>query len=78
MKTSNPASYDKIFTTTSGTVIPSHRGLLINCSTAGAITITNLDGSTASVNFQEGNVLLPLQINKWTSGSGTFTISAVV
>ena len=78
MKTSNPASYDKIFATTSATVIPSHRGLLINCSAAATITITNLDGSTASVNFQTGNVLLPLQINKWTLGSGTITISAVV
>ena len=78
MKTSNPASYDKIFATTSGTVIPSHRALLINCTSTGSISITNLDKSTTSLTMETGLILIPLQINKWTTVTGTFTITALL
>lgn len=78
MKTSNPASYDKIFATTPNVVIPSHRALYINCSQDGTIIFTNLDKTTTTVIFVGGNILLPLQINKWVAGTGIFTVNALL
>ena len=79
IRTSNSPSYDKIFATTSGVVIPPHRGLLINCTVSGSITITNLDQTTTTLTLvAPERFFLPVQINKWTTVSGTHLIHAVL
>lgn len=83
LRSSNPASYDKIFTIRRGAtstilesdVVPSHRALYILCTITGAITFTNLDGTTSVVDFiQNVPVVLPVQIKKYAVSSGTFNI----
>lgn len=83
LRSSNPASYDKIFTirrgatasVAEGDVIPNHRALYILCISTGTITFTNLDNTTSVVDFiQNVPVVLPLQVKKYAVSSGTFNI----
>lgn len=86
LRTSNPSSYDKIFTIRSGatatiaenTQIPNHRALLINCTSAGDLAVTNLDDTTSTVTFAVGTILLPLQIKKYAVSTGTFNIYGLI
>lgn len=82
MKTSNPPSYDKIFSikmgatqsVTSGATIPDHRALLIITTTSptfGAITFTNMDNTVVSMGFGVGTYILPMQIKSYTYGTST-------
>jgi len=84
MRTSNPPSYDKIFTIYNATgtltdyVVPPHRGLLLsNTSTTATnvqFTVTNMDGTTATLPISPGSMVLPLQIQKITVGTSQTTI----
>jgi hypothetical protein len=80
MKTSNPPSYDNIFSikmgatqsVTSGATIPNHRALLIITTTTptfGAITFTNMDNTVVSMSFGVGTYILPMQIKSYTFGT---------
>jgi len=77
MRTSNPPSYDKIFSiyTASGTaltdsVVSTHRGLLLINTSATTVNtaitkITNIDGTTTgTIAVAPGATILPLQIWK--------------
>ena len=75
MKTSNPPSYDKIFnikyagtdTVARGATIPEHRGLLIIATaTNTTFSFTNIDGTTTTMTFVSGSIVLPLQIKSYT------------
>ena len=83
LRSSNHPSYDKIFNIRNGAtatiaesaVIPNHRALLVNCTGAGTLTVTNLDGTTCAIPFTTADrTLLPLQIKKYAVTSGTFEI----
>jgi len=85
MKTSNPPSYDKIFnikyggtdTVARGATIPEHRGLLIIATaTNSTFTFTNIDGTTATMVFILGTIVLPLQIKSYTyTGSSQTSVT---
>ena len=85
MKTSNPPSYDKIFnikfggtdTVARDATIPEHRGLLIIATaTNSTFTFTNIDGTTATMLFILGTIVLPLQIKSYTyTGSSQTTVT---
>jgi len=69
---SNPPGYSKVFSIWTGsavitinTVLPAHRALLITGT--GAVTVTNSDGTTSTLTFSDGNIVLPIQIKSYTS-----------
>lgn len=76
IRTSNPPSYDKIFSIflantqviASGATLPGHRALYIVATATAEVTFTNIDGTTAAVRFASGTqILLPLQIKSYTT-----------
>ena len=85
MRTSNPPSYDKIFnikyagtdTIARNATIPAHRGLLIIATaTNSTFSFTNIDGTTATIAFVTGSIVLPLQIKSYTyTGTSQTTVS---
>jgi hypothetical protein len=72
MRTSNPASYDKIFqiygasgTSNKDTVISPHRGLLLVNSSASVdttVTVKNIDNTEITLAIASGATVLPLQV----------------
>ena len=83
IRTSNPPSYDKIFSIflantaviASGATLPGHRGLYIATTGTAEVTFTNIDGTTAAVRFPTNTqIVLPLQIKSYTTPSTGSTV----
>jgi hypothetical protein len=84
IRTSNPPSYDKIFaikvagtdTIAEDATIPAHRGLLVVATANNStFTFTNLDGTTAAMQFTTGSIVLPLQIKSYSYTGTQTTVS---
>lgn len=76
MKTSNLASYDKIFETTVNTAIsPDHRALLVISDFAGELLITNFDGTVGSLFFDGPTMtIVSLRIKKYDFSGSVFYV----